>query len=214
MHGATGSCADRVNALGDETSGACAETFLSQMVVFLQFAREWELDLDTSSGLETCFLTRGQARIGTDGHKPEIDVLAAPGLTAMNRDEIFAGFEGMAGGLAQGHLIVRCGPTTLLKDESSIDVNLGVVIVVKPEFKVGQFVCRNIHVATKPDVCGVPERTHDGTRRVLSAESSSTFFPGRRVEPDIVVCEDRNGIRGCCRNNGRRCCAGGQDQNG
>src|SRR5690349_6171476 len=95
----------------------------------------------------------------------------------MHGNEVFALSKCMPRGLAQRHVVVARRPTGCFQDEGAVDVNLRIIIVMKPQFKIPQLVRWKINFAPEPNVPGLPDRPNDGPGSLAGTESAQTLLP-------------------------------------
>src|SRR5262249_54514137 len=103
-------------------------------------------------------------------HEAGVDVLAARGLVTMNRDYVPARLERANRFRGDIEIVVVPDPTLGLGGEDTVEVDLGVFVVVHGQ---AHFVEARLHegeLAPQPDVGASPFRPDDGARGSAGAE--------------------------------------------
>jgi len=126
------------------------------------------------------------ARGGFNPDKPDVDVLTASGLAASDGQEILAGFKVSPGSGAQTPIEVVSNITPEAGDQVPIEVNVGVFVVMNPEFQLVDGVCGDFDFAAQPDAGRVPYGANDTAWGSAGAEAAVAFLPMAVVEVGMV----------------------------
>src|ERR1039458_23395 len=138
---------------------------------------------------------RPSGSFGLHIHEPQIDVLAAGRLVAMDRNEVLAGPQGGFAGGAQGPRFITGNKPGRAQGQHAIKIDLSVFVVMQPGLQVVPVARGHIKFAPQPNVVRVPGRADSRAGSAGSAEATLPLLPRRAVEARFEPSVSRLGGR-------------------